>query len=450
MKKIDTQRQSERMHDEFLNSALSDTALHSMQEFNAWLEDRRKTHDFKVEKKPLSSLKDWHVEDQTGNIVHKSGRFFQIIGLEVETNFGGITRWNQPIINQPEIGILGFLTKKINGVLHFLVQAKMEPGNVNLLQISPTLQATKSNFTQVHGGKKPSYLEYFQNLDLSRVLVDQLQSEQGARFLRKRNRNMIIQVREDEDIEVLPDFFWLTLAQINQLFDVENLVNMDSRTVLSGIRYYNQERDYAYLLDNSSLSEFHRDVLKSALVGDDESIHDIDSIVRWFNGMKMRFELNVKPVPLKSLSDWKYDGSTVKHVKGKYFSVIGVNVSASAREVTSWEQPLIESAKGGVIVFFVQKIKGVLHFLVQARVEPGNFDAIEMAPSLQFTPHNYSPDRPESYPTFYEHFLNAHPKQIRYDALHSEEGGRFYHDQNRYMIIELNEGALANIPDNYF
>lgn len=41
------------------------------------------------------------------------------------------------------------------------MQAKIEPGNVNRIQISPTIQATKSNFMQTHGGKAPAYLEYF-------------------------------------------------------------------------------------------------------------------------------------------------------------------------------------------------------------------------------------------------------------------------------------------------
>ena len=447
---ITFERASEKMHEAFLHSALSDSSLHSMEDFNRWLEGRREAHTFKVEKKPLSTLQGWRVEPDTGNIVHNSGRFFQIIGLEIETNFGGVSKWNQPIINQPEIGILGFLTKKINGVLHFLVQAKMEPGNVNLLQISPTLQATRSNFTQVHGGKKPHYLEYFLNCDLNNILVDQLQSEQGARFLRKRNRNMIIEVSDSQEIEIHPDFFWLTLAQIHDLFKVENLVNMDSRTVLSGIRYYNSKKDYSYLLNNSAISTFHRDVLQSALAGDDAAMHDIDAIVRWFNGRKMSFELSVKEVPIKSLTDWVYDGNTISHSKGRYFSVIGVSVTATAREVSSWEQPLIESAKGGVICFFCQKINGILHFLVQARVEPGNFDAIEMAPTLQATPQNYNPNKPESFPPFYELFLNRKPEQMRYDSLHSEEGGRFYHDQNRYMIIEVDEGQIKNIPANYF
>ncbi len=130
----------------------------------------------------------WFFEPETDNLVHQSGRFFRIEGIAVRTNFGPTPRWMQPIINRPEIGILGFLTQRIGGVLHFLTQAKMEPGNVNLVQLSPTVQATHSNYTRVHEGLRPSFLDYFLERGAARVHVDRLQSEQGTRFLRKRNR----------------------------------------------------------------------------------------------------------------------------------------------------------------------------------------------------------------------------------------------------------------------
>ena len=55
------------------------------------------------------------------------------------------------------------------------MQAKIEPGNINKIQLSPTIQATKSNFTQKHGGRKPNYLEYFLNAVDHEIIVDQIQ-----------------------------------------------------------------------------------------------------------------------------------------------------------------------------------------------------------------------------------------------------------------------------------
>jgi dTDP-4-dehydro-6-deoxy-alpha-D-glucopyranose 2,3-dehydratase len=131
----------------------------------AWLRNRQAAHRYRIRQIPFCDLDHWHFDEETGNLVHDTGRFFTIRGVDVQTNWGTVGHWQQPIIDQPEIGYLGFLCKMIDGVLHFLVQAKMEPGNINLIQMAPTLQATRSNFSCVHKGTKPSFLQYFQAHD---------------------------------------------------------------------------------------------------------------------------------------------------------------------------------------------------------------------------------------------------------------------------------------------
>ncbi len=430
----------------FLNSAQADAGVISTTDFFAWLESRRNASKFEVNRISLSDLKDWHFEDDTGNIVHKSGKFFRIEGIEINTNFGNNPHWMQPIINQPEVGILGFLVKEINGIIHFLVQAKMEPGNPNLVQVSPTVQATRSNYTQIHGGKRPLYLDYFLDRSRSRFLVDQLQSEQGARFFRKRNRNMIVQVPDDEVIEVHEDFCWLTLGQLFEVLKYDNTVNMDSRTVLSCIRFAGHGMVMESLFDTKSFSE---DLYLSAVAGESFAQNDLDYIISWLTDLKTRYELDVRSVPLNSLKDWIFDGDVIQHRENKYFSVLGVSVVASNREVQSWEQPLVKAAKGGTFCFICQKKNGVMHFLLQAKVEPGNFDTLEFAPTVQCTPINYTPERPELYPTFYDLVVNSSMDQIRYSAVHSEEGGRFYNDEKRFLVIEIDKNQNLDLPENY-
>jgi oxidase EvaA len=223
---------------DFICSSRSDeNPFMSTENFFKWLDNLNAQVTFETEFIPLKQIKDWSF-DNYGNIRHKSGRFFSIEGIKVSAVFSDKTsEWDQPIINQPEVGFLGILCQKKNGILYFLMQGKIEPGNVNKIQISPTLQATKSNFSQVHGGKAPLFLEYFKNnINGRTIIVDQLQSEQGARFLRKRNRNMIIKMDENITINVPENFCWLTLRQIKYLLKFPNLVNMDTRTVLSSIQ----------------------------------------------------------------------------------------------------------------------------------------------------------------------------------------------------------------------
>ena len=139
---------------DFLVSAMSHGNYMRTSDILAWMRHQNEEVVSVIKQIPINELKGWSYRDD--RIRHDSGKFFSIDGIHIETNYRNTPQWDQPIINQPEIGFLGFIVKKINGVLHFLMQAKIEPGNLNVVQLSPTLQATRSNYTRVHGGKSPS------------------------------------------------------------------------------------------------------------------------------------------------------------------------------------------------------------------------------------------------------------------------------------------------------
>lgn len=80
----------------------------------------------------------------------------------------------------------------------------------------------------MHKGRSPLYLEYFTGEKKVEILVDQLQSEQGARFYQKRNRNIIVEVDENEELPVYENFVWASLGQIKELLTYPNVVNMDT------------------------------------------------------------------------------------------------------------------------------------------------------------------------------------------------------------------------------
>ena len=274
---------------------IDDNTVHSIQELREWIQLRNQQVAVNVEQIPLSQMDGWHT-DEDGNLRHNSGHFFSIEGIHVQTDVGFVAEWDQPIINQPEIGYLGIIAKEFDGVLHMLMQAKIEPGNVNCVQISPTLQATKSNYTQQHKGRKPLYLEYFQNAQPHQVLLDQLQSEQGARFLHKRNRNIIIRV--DEDVPANEDFRWMTLGQIKALMHEDNMVNMDTRTVLAGI-------DFGQLITetlSSDFSSFGHDMLLSSTT--DKAYQSMNDHLSWLADLKANAVLTVRYKGLRYIGEW--------------------------------------------------------------------------------------------------------------------------------------------------
>jgi len=438
---------------EFLKSAqVKESGLHSIDFILNWLREKSSQVKTVVEQVPLDKLDKWGFDPYTGNITHKSGRFFSIEGIHVETNWGKIPFWDQPIINQPEIGYLGILSKKINGVLYFLMQAKIEPGNINVVQLSPTLQATKSNYTRVHNGKSPFYIEYFNGQKPAKILLDQLQSEQGARFLKKRNRNIIIEVPENEKLPMHDNFIWLTLGQLKKLVSYDNIVNMDTRTVMSGIHFgaYNGRalEDLLPVMKNNSESRINYNLLNS-LLNEDAFLNDFDNIISWITRLKSKYELNIKSIPLKSVANWEYDGREYRHRNGKYFSVIGVKVQIDNREVIGWDQPMIKPAQEGLIAFIVKEIRGVYHFLIQAKLEAGNLDILELAPTVQCLTGNYRSGYNEYIVPFINDTLSAPKGRIWYCTRQSEEGGRFYKEQNLNMIIEAKDDFPVEVPENY-
>lgn len=436
---------------DFLVSAMSHGIFQTTDQILGWMKSQNEEVVSNIKQIPISELRGWSYRDD--RIRHSSGKFFSIDGIHIRTNYRNTPEWDQPIINQPEIGFLGFIVKKFNGVLHFLLQAKIEPGNLNIVQLSPTLQATRSNYTRVHGGKAPTYLEYFNGEKDVLILVDQLQSEQGARFLHKRNRNIIVEVGEDEELEVKEGYIWTSLGQIKELLRYPNVVNMDSRTVISCINFGSYSEHSLRLLDavkrmNGIHSSKPDSFLYSVLSGDNH-LNELQDIIQWITSLKFKYELDVTPIGISEMKNWIYDGNTIHHESGKYFDVMGCRVEIGNREVVSWDQPMVRSAQEGLMGFIVKKINGIYHFLVQAKLESGNFDIVEMAPTVQCLTGNYRKGKNEYTIPYLEQILNAPKDKIWYSSYQSEEGGRFFQEQNLNIIVEVGEEFPIEVEENY-
>ncbi|WP_310376415.1 NDP-hexose 2,3-dehydratase family protein [Catenuloplanes atrovinosus] len=387
------------------------------EDFPPWFADRARAHRFRVDRIPFADLDGWSFAPGTGDLVHRTGRFFSVEGLSVTLGEGLIRNWEQPIIRQPEVGILGILVKEFDGVLHFLLQAKMEPGNPNRLQLSPTVQATRSNYTGVHRGAGVRYLEHFAGAGRGRVLTDVLQSEHGSWFYRKSNRNMLVEAVG----EVVPheDFCWLTLGQIGELLRLDNVVNMDARTVIACL---------------------------PMAVPESGALHTDAELRSWFTVERSRWNAVAERRPLAGIAGWERGAWSIHRPDGRYFRVVAVAVEASSREVPSWSQPLIEPTGKGVTAFLVRNIGGVPHLLVQAKPEAGFLDTVELAPTVQCDPANWLHLPAQHRPPFLDLVLAAPPERIRYAATHSEEGGRFLNAENRYLLVDVTADEVGAQP----
>src|SRR4051812_20012876 len=173
--------EDQRLRERLAESAgATDGVLTSPEQFEQWFAERSAAQVHEVTPIPFGRLRNWSFDPDGGNLRHDTGKFFSVAGLRVEIDEGPVRHWSQPILLQPEIGLLGIAVREIDGVLHLLMQAKAEPGNPNGVQLSPTVQATKSNYTGVHRGRGVPYIEQFIAVEPGRVIADVLQSEHGA------------------------------------------------------------------------------------------------------------------------------------------------------------------------------------------------------------------------------------------------------------------------------
>lgn len=201
----------------------------------AWRDELRGSIQFKAELIGLDELRGWS-RDAQGNVRHKTGQFFGVEGVRIESgDLREVASWDQPIYTQPEGGILGLVAREAAGRgIQFLLQAKAEPGNLGVLQLCPTIQSTWSNIRRAHAGKRPPMVEVLAADKGVRIVYRAEHNEEGGRFWRKSNENIIAFVDDEDVIETdLKMFCWTSLSQIKELALIDNIVSPFVKTILA-------------------------------------------------------------------------------------------------------------------------------------------------------------------------------------------------------------------------
>jgi oxidase EvaA len=205
-------------------------------ELLGWLEARRKDVPFSAKLISLGDVAEW-CRDGDGNIHHASGRFFRIEGVRVRSAPGvrEVSDWDQPILTQADGGVLALLCRetKERGV-EFLLQAKADPGNVGYLQFCPTIQSTWENIRGLHGARRATFAECLDPSANIRVIYRSKHNEEGSRFWRKSNENMVLYVEDTSGFAINAQVFrWASLSQIKAMILLDNIVGPYVRTVIA-------------------------------------------------------------------------------------------------------------------------------------------------------------------------------------------------------------------------
>lgn len=200
----------------------------------AWRDEKRNSIQFKATLIGLDDVQGWS-RDGGGNVRHKSGQFFGVEGVRIESgDLREVATWDQPIYTQLEGGILGMIAREsASKTIEFLLHAKAEPGNIGVLQLCPTIQSTWSNIRRAHAGKRPPMVEILTAEAGVRIIYRAEHNEEGGRFWRKSNENVIAFLDDERAIETDTKMFcWASLSQIKELALMDNVLSPFVKTIL--------------------------------------------------------------------------------------------------------------------------------------------------------------------------------------------------------------------------
>jgi oxidase EvaA len=199
----------------------------------AWREAHLGSLRFKADLIGLDQVRSWS-RDEQGNVRHSSGQFFRIEGARVESgDLREVASWDQPILTQLDGGVLAMVARETENGVQFLLQAQAECGNIDVLQLGPTVQSTWSNIRRAHAGRRPPMLEVVFAETGVRIIYRANHNEEGGRFWKKSNENVLVFLDDEGVIETsMKMFYWASLSQIKELALRDNVLNPFVKTIL--------------------------------------------------------------------------------------------------------------------------------------------------------------------------------------------------------------------------
>tara|TARA_B100000787_G_scaffold168868_1_gene158555 strand:+ start:975 stop:2231 length:1257 start_codon:yes stop_codon:yes gene_type:complete len=382
-----------------------------IKELNKWINNQKIKNKMSISKINIMDILNWKIDSK--KIYNKNKSFFSIIPFKFTDSQKAV--WFQPLIIQKEVGILGILKKRYRSLDYYLLQAKVEPGNINGIQLSPTVQATKSNYLRKHGGKKTNYLDFFIKKKNLNIVSNLKLSEQGFRYLDKSNKNILIDIKNTK-IKKIQNFIWVTKKNLNYLLNKKNLLNMDTISVLSSSIKKNN-------IDNP--------INKNLII--------LNNLTKF----KKRFTIKKKIISFGDLYNWKISKNKISDIKSKFFSIIFLKIKTNSREVSEWFQPIISDHYISFNGFLVRSINETMHYLLQYTLEPGfTFPKYTSTVSIK----NYNSKNNNTKINFFN-FFKKNNKIINF--INSDEGGRFYKNETHNSICVLNPKENLSLKKNF-
>ena len=393
-----------------MNSSLK--IARSALDLKSFLQATIKRADFKLSAIKLSQQQEWNLTQ--GVLGHRSGGFFYITGL-----VDNISGKEQLVLYQPQGAFNGLVVCKRREDVYVLLQARVEPGNSGIGQYGPTIQSTPANYLRFHGGKETPYFDFFFKYNPQvRPIANSTQLDLGKRYFQK--SKILSYVESASLVETAENMIWVPLAVIAEVLYYDNFFNTDLRSMIGVF-------DWDLFLDlNHSNSHINATHTKDLSFDNNLSGKNVGKLV-----------------PLSQLRNWELTDEGIVDKADTGVSAKIYQVVSTTREVKTWVQPLLCTANRGLITLLVRQaenesLDGIhskidlksdrfarLEFLISYQSEFGISGEKVLLPSLIIYPGEN--DRHQT--TLYK------DGRVLCEVIQSEEGGRFYQNENIYQII---------------
>jgi len=124
------------------------------------------------------------------------------------------------------------------------------------------------------------------------------------------------------------------------------------------------------------------------------------------------------------------------------------------REAKSgWDQPMFTEPgyDGGILGLLKKKINNTPHYLINAKFEPGNYNFIQLSPTVQATFSNIKKAHGGREVKFLEFFKSPYKKncKIIFKQWVSEEGGRLRNKRNLAIMLEHKSKKKIALGSNF-
>lgn len=388
------------------------TTLQTAELVRKYLSNVRAESELRQESVSFKECAKW--SNKNGQLVHDTGKFFSIKGIVAGDIPGAIYDSEAVMIDQPEVGWLGFIVRPGPDGIEWLGNAKTEPGNIGGTQLAPSIQATRSNYLRAHGGRATKFLDLFQNAKT--FVSDAPNSEQGTRFLWKFNRNSVLILPQGalSDLADSPQWSWCSSAAMRDILADDYAINTDARSVIS-------TAPWALLSSGKPL--FSAPVLA-------KSYHHPRPAV------SEQLQKKIGPVGYQHIAQWQ--NVLLDDLKNHTLTDLSLcddqgnevvtcfDISVKGREVDNWCQPFLMQCKIADHVLYMRVTDDGAEFFVRVYRELGFARRREYGPSTHSeyeTPvemHNWETTAPNS------QIISIHQ---------SDEGGRFMHADAAYRVV---------------